>query len=152
HSTFSLVDAIDAGRWIVLNLHKGRLGEQSPTLGALFFTAIKNALFSRRKRDLFTVFADEVQNVVAFGGGLETMLSEARKFAISVCCANQFLDQYPPEMRAAIMAIGTHIFFQLSGPDAHQIANMLDGGKPLQELLKNLPRRHMVVKSGHARY
>jgi hypothetical protein len=83
---------------------------------------------------------------------METVLSEARKFSVSVCSANQFLDQYPPDMRAAIMAVGTHIFFQLSGPDAHQIANTLDGGKPLQELLKNLQRRHMVVKSGHERY
>jgi hypothetical protein len=77
-------------------------------------------------------------------------LSEARKFGVSVVSANQFLDQYPPEMRAAIMAVGTHIFFQLSSADAQQIANALDGGKPLAERLKNLPRRHIVVKSGHA--
>ena len=150
HSTFSLLESMDAGRWIILNLNKGRLGEQSPTLGALFFTAIKNALFSRRSRELFTVYADEVQNLVAYGGGLETVLSEARKFAVSVVSANQFLDQYPPDMRAAIMAVGTHIFFQLSSADAQQIANALDGGKPLAERLKNLPRRHIVVKSGHA--
>ncbi len=149
-STFSLLEAMDAGRWIVLNLNKGRLGEQSPTLGALFFTAIKNALFSRRKRDLFTVFADEVQNLAAYGGGLETVLSEARKFGVSVVSANQFADQLPADMRAAIMAVGTHVFFQLSSADAQQIANALDGGKPLAERLKNLPRRHIVVKSGHA--
>jgi hypothetical protein len=121
-------------------------------LGALFFTAVKNALFSRRKRDLFTIFADEVQNLVAFAAGLETVLSEARKFAGSLVCCHQFREQMPPEMRAAIMAVGTHVFFQLSGPDAREIANVLDGGKPLQEELKNLPRRHMVVKSGHAPY
>ncbi len=150
HSTFSILEAIDAGRWIVLNLNKGLLGEQSPTLGALFFTAIKNALFSRRRRELFSVYCDEVQNLVAYGGGLETVLSEARKFAVSVVSANQFLDQYPPDMRAAILAVGTHVFFQLSSADAQQIANALDGGKPLAERLKNLPRRHIVVKSGHA--
>lgn len=150
HSTFSLLEAMDAGRWIILNLNKGRLGEQSPTLGALFFTAIKNALFSRRSRELFTVYADEVQNFVAYGGGLETVLSEARKFGVGVVSANQFLDQYPPDMRAAVMAVGTHIFFQLSSADAQQIANALDGGRPLAERLKNLPRRHIVVKSGHA--
>jgi hypothetical protein len=150
HSTFSLLEAMDAGRWIVLNLHKGRLGEQSPTLGSLFFTAIKNALFARRRRELFSIYGDEVQNLVAYGGGLETVLSEARKFSGSVVAANQYLDQYPAEMRAAIMAVGTHIFFQLSSGDAQQIANALDGGKPLAERLKNLPRRHIVVKSGHA--
>jgi len=149
-STFSLLDAMDAGYWIVLNLHKGRLGEQSPTLGALFFTAIKNALFARRTRTLFTLYADEVQNLVAHGSEIDTVLSEARKFGVSVVTANQFLDQYPPDMRAAILAVGTHVLFQLSSPDANQIAGVLGGGKPLQELLKNLPRRHVVVKSGHA--
>src|SRR5205823_13919750 len=82
NSTFSLLEAMDAGRWIVLNLHKGRLGEQSPTLGALFFTAIKNALFSRRSREIFTLYADEIQNLVAYGSEIETVLSEARKFEI----------------------------------------------------------------------
>jgi DNA helicase HerA-like ATPase len=151
HSTFNILEAIDNGYWIVLNLHKGRLGEQAATLGSLFLTTIKNALFSRRSRELFTLYCDEIQNLVAYGSGLETVLSEARKFGISVTSANQFLDQYPPEMRAAILAVGTHIFFQLSSSDAQQIAAALDGGKPLAELLKNLPRRHMVVKTGHER-
>jgi hypothetical protein len=148
-STFSLLESMDAGRWIVLNLNKGQLGEQSPTLGALFFTAIKNALFSRKGRDLFSVYADEVQNLVAYGTGLETVLSEARKFGVSVVAANQFLDQYGPEMRAAILSVGTHLYFQISSADAQQIANALDGGKPLAERLKNLPKRHIVAKVGH---
>lgn len=149
-STFSLVEAMDAGGWIIVSLHKGRLGEQAATLGAAIFTAVKNALFARRKRDLFTVYADEIQNFVAFGSDIETVLSEARKFGVSVVCANQYLDQYPPDMRAAVMAVGTHAFFQLASQDAQQIANALDGGKALAELLKNLPRRRMVVKSGHS--
>jgi hypothetical protein len=40
------------------------------------------------------------------------------------------------------------IYFQLSPQDAHYIATALDGGKPLAERLKNLPRRHLVLKSG----
>ncbi len=152
HSTFSVLDAMDGDYWIVLNLHKGRLGEQAATLGSLFLTTIKNALFSRQSRELFTIYCDEIQNLVAYGSGLETVLSESRKFAVSIVSANQFLDQYPPEMRAAILAVGTHVFFRLSSADAHQIAMALDGGKPLAELLKNLARRHMVVKSGHDRW
>jgi hypothetical protein len=54
-------------------------------------------------------------------------------------------------MRSAILAVGTHIFFQLSSLDAQQIAIALDGGKSLTELLKNLPRRHMVIKTGYER-
>lgn len=151
-STFSIAEALDRGQWIILNLHKGRLGEQAATLGSLFLGQIKNALFTRQNRDLVTVFADEIQNLVSFGNGLETMLSEARKFGVGIVTANQFLDQFSPEMRAAIMSVGTHIFFQLSPQDAQQIATALDGGKPLAELLKNLPRRRMVVKTGSERW
>jgi hypothetical protein len=151
HSTFSVLDAIDRGQWIVLNLDKGKLGEEAATLGSLFLTMIKNALFARKKRELFTLYCDEIQNLVSYGSGLDTILGEARKFGVSVVSANQFLDQYPVEMRSAILAVGTHIFFQLSSPDAQQIAIALDGGKSLTELLKNLPRRHMVIKTGYER-
>jgi energy-coupling factor transporter ATP-binding protein EcfA2 len=151
-STFSVLEAMDRGCWIVLNLHKGKLGEQAATLGSLFLTKTKHSVFGRRSRDLFTLYCDEIQNLVAYGSDLETMLSESRKFGIGIVSANQFLDQYPPEMRSALTAIGSHIFFQLSAPDGHQIATALDGGKALVEILKNLPHRHMIVKLGHERW
>jgi hypothetical protein len=137
--------------WVIVNLEKGRLGEHALTLGSLILTVLKNALFTREKRSLFTVYCDEVQNFVAHGSGLETILSEARKFGVAVVSANQFLDQYSAEMRAAILAVGTHVFFQLSSVDATQVAQALDGGKPLAERLKNLPQRHAIVKSGSDR-
>jgi energy-coupling factor transporter ATP-binding protein EcfA2 len=150
-STFSLKDAMDRGAWVIVNLAKGRLGAQAMTLGSLILTSLKNALFSREKRSLFTVYCDEMQNLVAYGSGIETMLSEARKFQVSIISANQFLDQYSAEMRAAILSVGTHVFFQLSSPDAVQVSQALDGGKPLAERLKNLPQRHAIVKSGSDR-
>jgi hypothetical protein len=150
-STFSLLDAMDRGRWVILNLDKGRLGEQASTLGSLLLAKLKNALFARQRRQLFTLYCDEIQNLVAYDAGLDTLLSEARKFGISLVSANQFLEQYPPQMRAAIMAVGTHIFFQLSSGDADKIASALDGGKRLAEVLKNLPKRRMIVKSGSHR-
>ncbi len=151
-STFSLLDAMDRGRWVILNLDKGRLGEQASTLGSLLLAKLKNALFARRRRQLFTLYCDEIQNLVAYDAGLDTLLSEARKFGISVVSANQFLEQYPPQMRAAILAVGTHIFFQLSSADADKMSSALDGGKRLAEILKNLPKRHLVVKSGSLRH
>ncbi len=114
-STFSLLDAMDRGQWVILNLDKGRLGEQASTFGSLLLTKLKNALFSRRRRQLFTLYCDEIQNLVAYDSGLDTLLSEARKFGISVVSANQFLEQYPPQMRAAIMAVGiAYLFPRLS--------------------------------------
>lgn len=151
-STFTLLEAIEQRCWVILNLHKGRLGEHAVTLGSMLLSNIKNALFSRANRHLFTLYCDEIQNLAAFDSGLEVVLSEARKFAVSVTSANQFLDQYPSAMRAAILAVGTHIFFRLSSADAHAVASALDGGKHLAERLKNLPNRRIVVKSGHQRW
>ena len=151
-STFSLQDAIDQGRWVLVNLDKGRLGEQSLTLGSLLLTKIKSALFARTQRSLFVLYCDEVQNLVAFDSGLETLLSEARKFGASVVTANQFLDQHSPVMKAALLAIGTHAFFQLSSLDAEKLTAALDGGRTLAQLLKNLPARNTVVKLGGAHW
>jgi hypothetical protein len=151
-STFSMREAMDRGYWVIADLDKGRLGEQALTLASLLFTVLKNALFTRERRSLFTVYADEIQNLVAFDSGIETVLSEARKFGVSVVSANQFLDQYPAPMRAAILSVGTHVFFQLSSADATTVAQALDGGKSLAERLKNLPQRHFIGKSGAERW
>jgi energy-coupling factor transporter ATP-binding protein EcfA2 len=151
-STFSISEAMQKGCWVVLNLHKGQLGEEAATLGSLFLSMIKYALFSRQSHVLFTLYCDEMQNLVSYDSGLDTILSEARKFGISVVSANQFLDQYPAKMRAAILAVGTHAFFQLASVDAPQIAAALDGGRTLGELLKNLPRGHLILKSGIDRW
>jgi hypothetical protein len=148
HSAFSVSRAMDEGKWILVNLAKGKLGAEAVTLGALLLTAVKHAAFERENRELFTVFADEVQNLIGYGADLETILAETRKFGVAVCTANQYLDQLPQEVRAAILALGTLICFQLSPPDAQFVATTLDGGKPLSERLKNLPPRHLVVKSG----
>jgi len=147
-STFSIREAMDRGYWVIVDLEKGRLGEQALTLASLLFNLLKNALFTRERRSLFSVYADEIQNYVDFESGIETMLSESRKFGVSVVSANQFLDQYPAAMRAAILSVGNHLYFQLSSADAVTISQALDGGKSLAERLKNLPQRHFIAKSG----
>jgi hypothetical protein len=146
-STFSLREAMDEGYWVIVNLDKGKLGAHALTLGGLLFTMIKNALFARERRTLFSLYVDELQNLIANASDVETMLSEARKFGVGVVSANQFLDQYPAPMRAAILSIGTHCFFQLSSADAGTVSQMLDGGKSMAERLKNLPARHFILKS-----
>jgi hypothetical protein len=152
-STLSFKQAMDEGHWIIVDLQKGKLGEQALTLGSLVFTMLKNAFFTREKRTLYTMYCDEIQNLVAYsGGGIETVLSEARKFGVGIVSANQFLDQHPREVRAAILAIQTHIFFQLSSVDADLMSRALDGGGSLAYRLKNLAQRHCIVKSGPERW
>jgi hypothetical protein len=147
-STFSLKEAMDEGYWIIADLPKGKLGTQALTLASLLLTMARNAIFTRECRSPFTLYCDEIQNLISQSSDIETVLSEARKFGVSIVSANQFLDQYPTEMRAAVLSVGTHVFFQLSSVDAGTVAQMLDGGKSLAEKLKNLPQRRFVVKSG----
>jgi energy-coupling factor transporter ATP-binding protein EcfA2 len=144
-STLDLRDAIDQGYWIIFNLNKGQLGEQAATLGSLVFTHLKHAIFARRRRTLFSVYGDEVQNLVAYDAGLDTLFAETRKLGVSVVSANQHLDQYPPQMRSTILAVGTHVFFRLSHPDARSLTSGTEGGRRRQELLTQLPYRQMLV-------
>lgn len=145
-SSFDLLSALDQAFWIIVDLNKGRLGEQAATLGSLLLSKIKNALFARRSRQIVSLYADELQNLVTLDNALETFLSESRKFGISVWGGHQYLDQLSADMRSALQAVSTQIFFHLSPPDADKIAGFLDGGKALSHLLKNLPHRQIVTK------
>jgi hypothetical protein len=151
-STFNLVDAMDEGLIVILDLPKGTLGEHALTLASLFFVLVRNAAFARRTRSLVTVYCDEVHNLVGRSADLETMLSEARKFGVGLVTANQHFEQFPAPMRAAIQSVGTRIYFQLSPSDATLVAQALDGGKSLAEKLKNLPARRFVIKTGPDRW
>lgn len=148
HSTFSFREAMDGGSWVIVKLEKGKHGAQALTLASLLFTVAKNAIFARERTAPFVMVLDELQNLVAQSTDVETVLSEARKFGVGILAANQYLDQFPPSMRAAILSVRTHAFFQLSSADAGNVAQMLDGGRSLAERLKNLPQRHFVVKTG----
>lgn len=145
-STVNLKRAIDSGAWVLINLEKGRLGEEASTLGALLLSKLKHAILSRLSRRLFTLYCDELQNLVAYDAGIEVLLSEARKFGISIVSANQYLDQYPASMRAAILAMGSQAFLQLSGLDAQRIAYWTGEGKTTADRLRTLPTRHVMLR------
>lgn len=148
HSTFSVREAMDAGAIVLVDLNKGLLGKHSSTLGSLLMAQISVAVFGRKSRAVYSLYLDEIQNLLTADSDLDVLLSEARKFGVSVVSANQYLDQFPKNMRSAIQAVGTHVAFQLSSDDAVAQAGVFGGGKPLAELLKNLPKRRFVVKSG----
>jgi Helicase HerA, central domain len=149
HSTFSVLDAMDSGKMVLVDLNKGALGKHSATLGSLLMAQILSAIFTRKSRNIYSLYLDEIQNLLTADSDVDVLLAEARKFGVSIVSANQYLDQFPKNMRSAVQAVGTHIAFQLSNDDAAIVSAMLDGGKPLAELLKNLPKKNFVVKSGH---
>ncbi len=149
---FNLADALDAGLWVILRLEKARLGEDSEVLASLILARFKDAIFARRERTLFTLYADEVQNLVSSGDTFDHLLSETRKFGVAVVTANQHLGQYPAQVRATLLSAGTTLFFRASPEDAPSIARALDGGPAVERLLKELPDRHFLVRSGGERW
>jgi hypothetical protein len=152
HTAFELSDALERGQWVILQIDKSRLGEDAEVLASLILARFKNAIFARKARTLVTLYADEVQNLVSSGDTFEHLLSEARKFGVSVVTANQHLGQYSPQVRATLLSAGTTLFFRASPEDAPYIARSLDGGQAVERLLKELPNRHFLVRSGGERW
>jgi DNA helicase HerA-like ATPase len=130
-STVNFRQAMDQGKWVLLNLSKGQLKENIHLLGTLFLTKMKQAALSRidtpeHTRRPFFVFIDEVQNFIG-GGDLNSLTSELRKFHVGLTMAHQTLDQLPRELRSVILGnVGTEIFFRLSHHDASQISSEMD--------------------------
>lgn len=146
-STVDLLSAMDKGNWIVLRVHKGQLGGNAGLLAGLILAKTKSAVFSRKTRTLFTIYADELQSLLTPAETFETLLAEARKFGCSIATANQHLAQYSPRVRAALLAAGTNIFFRSSPEDVPRISAALGGGKNIEQLIKDLPDRHFLVRS-----
>jgi energy-coupling factor transporter ATP-binding protein EcfA2 len=151
NSTISFDRIMQDGLIALVNLNKGTLGPHALTLGSLIYGKAKSAIFRRGKRDIFTIYADEIQNLVAADTDFEVLFSEARKFGVSIVAANQFHAQLPAPMRSAMQTIGTHIYFQLSPEDAEQVARDLSGGKGVAEKLKKLSARHFIAQQGNNR-
>jgi len=114
---------MDEGRILIVNLSKGRLGEDSAhLLGALLVTTISLAAFSRadtaeHHRRPFFVYVDEFQNFTT--QSVANMISELRKFGIGLTLAHQHLHQLDEEVRHAVLGnVGTLIAFRIGPEDA----------------------------------
>ncbi|PIR87607.1 MAG: hypothetical protein COU10_03750 [Candidatus Harrisonbacteria bacterium CG10_big_fil_rev_8_21_14_0_10_45_28] len=112
------------GRKIVLiNLSKGRLGEENSSFfGAMFLTKIKQAGMQRARmaekdRTDFYLYVDEFHNVVT--ETFENLMSEARKYGIAITVAHQYMGQLLPKVLSAVLGnCGSLISFRVGGADA----------------------------------
>ena len=143
-STIDLRRVMDEGKVLLVNLSKGRIGEDaSALLGALLVTAIQQAAMSRadtREQDRpdFHLFIDEFQNFAT--EAFATILSEARKYRLSLTVANQYLDQIDDATRSAVFGnIGSMIVFAVGVQDAEVLAEQLGGDLTTRDLIQ-LPR------------
>ncbi len=121
---FDLTGVINNGGILLLNLSKGRIGEDnSSLLGSLMVTQLYLASLRRAKvpedeRRDFYVYIDELQSFVT--EDFPSILSEARKYRLNIAgMANQFISQLPESMASAILGnVGTLIAFTVGSEDA----------------------------------
>ena len=106
-SSFDFRWAMDNGKIILCNLSKGALGEDvSSLLGSLIVTKLSLASLSRQNipeadRRPHFLYADEIQNFI-YGVDFPTILSESRKYALSLTLGTQTLSQLPEDSVAAV--------------------------------------------------
>jgi hypothetical protein len=101
-STFSFDDVLAEGKISLVSVPKGTLGVHATTFASLVLGKLKAAIFRRQRRQVWSLFADEFQNLVSADTDFDVLFSEARKFGIGIVTANQFLAQLPAAMRSAI--------------------------------------------------
>ena len=123
-STFNIRKIMDEGKILIVNLSRGLIGEDNAAiLGAMLVTKIQLAAMSRadiprlQDRRPFYLYVDEFQNFAT--DSFAVILSEARKYALNLTIANQYISQMDETVRSAVFGnVGTIITFRVSPDDS----------------------------------
>lgn len=149
-SSFSIREAMDSRKILILNLSKGRIGEDnSALLGAMMITKIQLAAMARvdtpeQERKDFYLYVDEFQNFAT--ESFANILSEARKYRLNLILANQYVNQIDEIVRDAIFGnAGTLISFRVGATDAEFLEKEFEPVF-LQNDIINLPKYHIYLK------
>lgn len=149
-SSFNIREAMDSRKIIILNLSKGRIGEDnSALLGAMMITKIQLAAMARvdtpeQERKDFYLYVDEFQNFAT--ESFANILSEARKYRLNLILANQYVNQIDEIVRDAIFGnAGTLISFRVGATDAEFLEKEFEPVF-LQNDIINLPKYHIYLK------
>jgi len=140
----NLRKAMDEGKIILVNLSKGRIGEDNANMiGSLLVTKFQIDAMSRadipvhERRD-FYLYIDEFQNFAS--KSFATILSEARKYKLSLIVANQYTSQLDVDTINAIFGnVGTTIAFTLGKDDADIITGQFKNMAGVNDLI-SLPK------------
>ncbi|MBK8464942.1 MAG: type IV secretion system DNA-binding domain-containing protein [Chloracidobacterium sp.] len=146
----NLRKAMDEGKILLVNLSKGSIGEDaSNLLGSLLISRFDLAALSRanipesERRD-FTLYLDEFHNFTT--QSLMFMLSELRKYGLSLVLAHQYLTQLEPNIRDAILGnVGTIIVFRIGANDAEFLEPEFTPEFRTSDFT-NLPNYHIYLK------
>ncbi|MEN9582730.1 MAG: hypothetical protein RL641_684 [Candidatus Parcubacteria bacterium] len=125
-SSFDIRKMMDEKKILIINLSKGRIGEQNANLlGGILITKIYLAAMSRadvsneamKRLPHFYLFVDEFQSFAS--DSFADILSEARKYHLSLTIAHQYVEQMSEAVQAAVFGnVGTMIIFRVGATDA----------------------------------
>jgi len=153
-STINIFDIMNEGKIFLVNVSKGRIGEDnSALLGGMIITKIQLAAMERVRipedeRKDFYLYVDEFQNFVtdAFAG----ILSEARKYRLNLTVAHQYTAQLVSDKSSAVRDavfgnVGTMIVFRCGADDAEFLEKEFDPEFTPQDIV-NLPNFKIYLK------
>ena len=150
-SAFDFRKVMDEGKILLINLAKGRIGEEnSQFLGLLIVPKILAAAMSRQdvpeeQRPDFYLYVDEFQNFAT--PDFAAILSEARKYHLNLTVANQFVGQMDEEVKQAVFGnVGTLVSFRVGVADANFLQHEFTPTFNETDLT-NVERFHAFIKT-----
>ena len=149
-TSFNIREVMDNEKILILNLSKGKIGEDaSKLLGGLLITKLQLAAMGRvdipeKKRKDFFLYVDEFQNFAT--ESFVNILSEARKYRLSLILAHQYIAQMEETVRDAVFGnMGTLVTFRIGAEDAEYIEKELSPEFTAQDFV-NLPKYQIYLK------
>ncbi len=150
-SSFDLRKVMDEGKILIMNVSKGRIGEENSNfLGLILVPKILAAAMSRadvpmeRRRD-FYLYVDEFQNFAT--DTFADILSEARKYRLNLVVANQFIGQIGEDLKNAVFGnVGTVIAFRVGVTDANYLQHEFSPIFSENDLV-NIESPHAYIKT-----
>ncbi|BFT94047.1 MAG: hypothetical protein MNSN_09160 [Minisyncoccus archaeiphilus] len=150
NSALDMRDIMDNKKIFIVNLSKGRVGEESSRLlGALLITKLQLAAMSRvdtpeDQRNDFILYIDEFQNFST--DSFASILSEARKYRLSLVLAHQYIAQMEEKVRDAVFGnVGTMIVFRVGADDAEFLEREFSPEFYIEDIV-NLPKQNIYLK------
>jgi len=150
-SAFDFRVCMDEGKILLINLSKGKLGEENSSfLGLVLIPKILVAAMSRQeipeeKRRDFFLYVDEFQNFAT--PDFATILSEARKYHLNLTVANQFIGQMEEEVKNAVFGnVGSLVSFRVGVTDASYLQREYQPVFGESDLI-NIERFHAYMKT-----
>ncbi|NTU99065.1 type IV secretion system DNA-binding domain-containing protein [Candidatus Falkowbacteria bacterium] len=149
-SSINIREVMDGQKILIMNLSKGRIGEDnSALLGAMMITKIQLAAMSRvdipeHERKDFYLYIDEFQNFTT--DSFTNILSEARKYHLNLIMAHQYVEQLGEKVEAAVFGnVGTLVIFRIGAADAEKLVKEFE---PVftEEDMVNLPKYEFYIK------